>query len=193
MMRLLNKKRNRWLLAGLIAGLFSLYYGLGLALWRSPQVEYYNLGMQAYTQGDMQTAAKAFDRSFAAYRGSQDRTWLQRFVYPKPDPELAALAQFEKGKALIRLQQLPQAVDALKTSLKLNPGDGYAGMSVEDANRMHEEALNVKYDLELLFKNNPNLAQQEGKGKGNGQQQGNKPVPGTDPGSQPGKGNKDDI
>jgi hypothetical protein len=95
---------------------------------------------------------------------------------------------------LIRAQQIPAAVDAFKESLMINPGNGYTGMSVDDANRMQAEAYTVKYDLELLFKNNPDQAQKQGKGKPkDGDGQGGKPVPGNDPGSQPGKGNRDDI
>jgi hypothetical protein len=76
----------------------------------------------------------------------------------------------------------------------LNPGNVFpTGTTQADAERMRAESLVVKYDLELLFKNNPSLAQQQGKGKGKGQGKGDKQVPGTEPGKQPGKGNRDDI
>jgi len=194
-MNVLKQKRNRWFLAGLIAGLLLLFYGLGLAMWQSPQVYYYDLGLKQYTDGDLPHAVQSFDRSLAAFKASaRNRTWLERFVYPKPDRELAALADFQKGKVLIRAQQGQPAVDALEESLMLNAGNGYGDdVSKADAVRMHEEALAVKYDLELLFKNNPSLAQQQGKGKGKGQGKGDKQVPGTEPGKQPGKGNRDDI
>ncbi|HEY9774579.1 MAG TPA: hypothetical protein V6C81_12320 [Planktothrix sp.] len=195
-MNALKQKRNRWFLAGLIAGLLLLFYGLGLAMWQSPQVYYYNLGVKLYAGGDLPHAVQSFDRSLSAYKSSaRNSTWLERFVYPKPDRELAALADFQKGKVLIRAQQGQPAVDALEESLMLNPGNGYGDdVSAPDAVRMHEEALVVKYDLELLFKNNPSLAQQQGKGKGKGKgDKGDKQVPGTEPGKQPGKGNRDDI
>jgi len=196
MKNVLSKKRNRWLLAGLISGLVLLYYGLGLAVWGNAQVDYYNLGLQAYTGGDLPHAAQFYDRSISAYRQAQHYGWIERFVYPKPDKELAAQANFNKAKVLIRAQQLPAAVDALKESLMLNPGNVYPeGATLADAQRMRAEAKVVKYDLELLFKANPQLAQGQGKGQGKGQgnQPGNQQVPGTDPGKLPGKGNRDDI
>jgi tetratricopeptide (TPR) repeat protein len=197
MKNVLNNKRNRWLAAGLVLGVVLLYYGLGLALWGNAQVDNYNLGLQAYTQGDLPHAAAYFDRSISAYKQAQHRDWIERFVYPKPDRELAAQANFQKAKVLIRAQQMPAAVDALKESLMLNPGNVFPdGTTLADAQRMRAEAKVVKYDLELLFKANPQLAQAQGKGQGQqGQQgqQGNQQVPGTEPGKQPGKGNRDDI
>jgi tetratricopeptide (TPR) repeat protein len=188
--------RKRWFLTGLIAGLFLLSYGLGLAMWQSPQVYYYDLGLKQYSDGDLQKSVQSFDRSLTAYKATtSNRTWLERFVYPRPDRELAALADFQKGKILIRAQQAQPAVDALEDSLMYNPGNGYgADVSLADAHRMHEEAMAVKYDLELLFKNNSSLAQQQGKGKGkDGKDKGGKQVPGTEPGKQPGKGDRDAI
>ena len=189
-------KRKRWLLAGLLAGLMLIWYGVGLATWRDSQVMLYNLGLQSYTRGDIPHAVQFFDLSLTVYKRSQQRTYWQRIVYPKPSAEIAALADFQKGKALIRAQQLKPAVAAFKESLLINPGNGYTGISLEDSQRMHDQAMVVKYDLELLFKNNPALAQGEGKGKpqkGDGDGEGNKPVPGQDPGTKPGKGNRDDL
>ena len=62
--------------------------------------------------------------------------------------------------------------------------------------RLTDQSLIVKYDLELLFKNNKQLAQGEGKGEGKpqpGDQDGKKQQPGQQPGDKPGKGNKDAI
>ena len=102
---------------------------------------------------------------------------------------------FNKGKALLQTRQGPQAVEAFKESLRLNPGNIYEGLSSQEIEQLKEEALVVKYDLELLFKSRPQLAQQQGRGQGKqkGNQKGNQQVPGNEPGSQPGKGNRDDI
>ena len=189
-----SMKRSRWLLAGLFAGIILIWYGLGMATWRDEQVVYYNAGVELYKQGDLEHAYKAFDLSANVYVRDQQRTYLQRLVYPKPSQELAAQAMFQKGKVLIRAQKLKPAVEAFKDSLMLNPGNGYSGISVDEANRMHDEALTVKYDLEELFKNNPELAKGEGKGKPKkGDGEGRKPVPSQDPGTKPGKGNRDEI
>jgi len=204
-MRFYTRKRNLWLLAALFAGSLILAYGVALSFWQNTQYDSYNRGTALFTQAlearDEATAMAAlteaiqsFDQSIAAYKAESQGDWYHRFTYPKPDRELAALAYFHKAKALLFMQKGPQAVEAFKESLKLNPGNGYEGMSLEQAQRMFEQAMVVKYDLELLFKNNPSLAQQQGKGKpGQGQGEGNQQVPGTQPGTQPGKGNKDDI
>lgn len=194
-MRNVTKRRNLGLLAATLAGILMLYFGFTLATWRSEQVDYYNLGLAAYEQGDVQTAVQAFDRSLHAYKRDSRAGWLHRFVYPEPNRELAAQAAFHKAKSLLRARQAEPAVEAFKESLRLNPGNGYTDMALSDAQRMEAQALIVKYDLELLFKNQPQLAQGQGKGKGNqqGNQPGNQPVPGDQPGSKPGKGNKDDI
>ncbi len=187
-------KSNLWLLAALVAGCLSLNYGFQLATWRSAQVEYYNQGLAAYQTGDVQTAAKLFDQSIAAYKQQTRADWLTRFVYPHANVELAAQANFHKAKALLRMRQGEPAVEAFKESLKLNPGNGYRGVSLEDAERLREQAMIVKYDLELLYKNNPQMGQGQGKGgKGNKPGQGNKQVPGDQPGTQPGKGDRDKM
>ena len=189
-----STKRSRWLLAGLFAGIVLIWYGLGMATWRDQQVGYYNAGIELYKQGDLEHAYKAFDLSANAYGRDLQRTYLQRLVYPKPSQELAALAMFQKGKVLIRAQKLKPAVQAFEDSLMLNPGNGYSGISVDEASRMHEQAMTVKKDLEELFKNNPELAKGEGKGKPKpGDGKGNKPVPSQDPSTKPGKGNRDEI
>lgn len=194
-MKLKMEKRNLWLLALLVAGCLMLGYGYQLATWQNLQYDYYNVGLQAYEQGDIKTAVEMFDRSMNQYKRESKAGWLHRFIYPAPSRELAAQAAFHKAKALLRARQAEPAVEAFKESLRLNPGNGYSGMSLSDAQRMEAEAMVVKYDLELLFKNQPQLAQGQGKGKGNkpGQPGDGKPVPGDDPGSKPGKGNKDDI
>lgn len=76
----------------------------------------------------------------------------------------------------------------------LNPGNGYNDMLLARAQEMEAEAKYTQYDLELLFKNNPAMAQQEGQGKGKGKgQPGNQQVPGTEPGNMPGKGDRNNI
>jgi tetratricopeptide (TPR) repeat protein len=193
-MSFFSSKKNRWLLAALVAGILILYQGIQLATWRSAEIAYYNQGLVEYQNGDFQKAVQMFDRSYAAFKAEEKADWLHRFIYPAPDRRVAALANFQKAKALLHLQQGQPAVDAFKESLKLNPGNDYEDLALTAANQLHEDALVVKYDLELLFKNNPSLAQGQGKGKGKGQgKPGNQQVPGQDPGTKPGKGNRDDI
>lgn len=185
-----------------LAGVLLLGLGFHLLLWPDSQVSYYNEGLQAYRTGNSQEAVQLFDRSLAVYKKRSSDSWLERFVYPAPNREYASYASFHKAKALLFLKQGKPAVEAFKESLRYNPGngfenlDGFKHISIEDANRLHAHAKVVKYDLELLFKNNKQLAQGQGKGEGKpqpGDGDGKKQVPGKQPGDKPGKGNKDAI
>jgi len=192
-----TRKRRRMVLAIVtVLGLLLLVGSELIATWRSPQVAYYNQGIEALQAGDVDAASLAFDKSIAAYKQALDRGPLERALLPDPSLEYAALAQKQKAIVYILQQKPEQAIASFKESLKLNPGDSYPpGVSRETAERLREEALVVKYDLELLYKKNPQQAQGEGKGKpqdGDGKGQ-PKPAPGNDPGKLPGKGNKDDI
>ncbi|HEY9868163.1 MAG TPA: tetratricopeptide repeat protein [Candidatus Obscuribacterales bacterium] len=186
-------RRKMWLVVAALVGALLLAGGYHLLAWKSPQVDYYNLGIKAYENGDMPQAIQYFDKSIAAYRESTRASWVHRFIYPQPDKELAAMAYFQKGKAHLQNRQAELCVESFKESLRLNPGNLYLDLSPEELQRLNEEALVVKYDLEMLFKSRPDQAAQQGKGKGKGKGQGNKQVPGNEPGSQPGKGNRDDI
>jgi tetratricopeptide (TPR) repeat protein len=180
-----------------LVGAMCFAYGLYLFTWRDTQYQTYNAGLAAYQNGDVQTAIKFFDQSLGVYRTRQNESWTERFVYPKPNKELAAQAAFHKAKALLRAKQVKPAVESFRESLELNSGNLYQGrgLSAREIQEAAENAYVVKYDLYLLFKNNPEQAQQQGKGKGKpGDKKGDgKPVPGNDPSTMPGKGNRDDI
>jgi tetratricopeptide (TPR) repeat protein len=200
-MKLFSKSRL-WLAAILVGGLIVAGFGYRLLTWDDAQSAYYNAGLTKYQTAqevdDMKMAIDFFDKSVAIYKQrSRSSTWLERFMYPAPSRERAALAQFHKAKALLRLRQAEPAVEAFKESLRLNPGNDYANlpgfeqMSNDDIIRLAEQSLTVKYDLELLFKNNKQQAEGQGKGKGKGKPQpgqGKKQAPGQEPGDQPGKG-----
>lgn len=190
-----TRKRRRTALAIVtVLGVLLLFGAEWVATWRSPQVAYYNQGIELIEQGDVDGALKAFDRSVEAYRMQQNRNTLEKLLLPDPSLEYAALAHKQRAILFILKQKPDQAVLAFKESLKLNTGDSYTGTDAELNNRLREQALIVKYDLELLFKKNPDQAKGEGKGKGDGKGQGQpKPAPGNDPGRLPGKGNRDDI
>lgn len=179
-----------------LAGAAAFAYGIYLFTWQDSQYQLYNQGLAAYQTGDVQKAIKYFDQSLGVYKTRQNENWGERLVYPKPDREVAAQAAFHKAKALIRAKQGKPAVEAFLESLKLNSGNLYQGrgLSQREVQEAEEGAKVVKYDLELLFKNNPSLAEGQGKGKPKpGDKKGDKPAPGEDPGKMPGKGNKDDI
>ncbi|MBX9673679.1 MAG: hypothetical protein K2X70_09570 [Candidatus Obscuribacterales bacterium] len=182
-----------------LVGIASIAFGLHLYSWRDAQVEFYNRGLVAYRTGDVQQAIKFFDQSLSVYKSRVNREgWQERVLYPAPDRGMAAQAAFHKAKALLYARQAKPAVQAFQESLELNPGNLYQGrgLSQREVLEAEETAKIVKYDLELLFKNDPSQAQQQGKGKGKGQGKpdpNGKPVPSDDPGKQPGKGNRDAI
>lgn len=196
---LATRKRRR--IALVFVTLFGVLLLLGaefIATWQSPQVLHYNQGIALLEAGDADGAdgaMKAFDKSLESYSRQQDSNAFERALLPEPSLEYAALAHKQRAVLFILSQKPDQAVLAFKESLKLNPGDSYpAGIPNAQAERMREQALVVKYDLELLFKKNPDQAKGEGKGKGEGKPEGQpKPAPGNDPGKMPGKGNKDDL
>lgn len=195
-------KSRLWLLAVLVGGLLVGGFGFRLLTWQDEQTAYYNVGVTMYqtaTDADgMKAAVEALDRSVAVYKSrTRSSTWLDRFLYPAPSRDRAALAQFHKAKALLRLRQAEPAVEAFKESLRLNPGNDFANvpgfeqLTKEEIVALEKAALEVKYDLELLFDNNKQQAEGQGKGQGKGKPQpgqGKKQAPGKEPGDQPGKG-----
>lgn len=194
---LATRKRRRTALAIVtILGIMLLAAAQWVATYRDPQVALYNQGIELMEQGDLQGAMQAFDNSLKAYKSEQSRNAVERFLLPAPSLELAALAHKQRGIIWIMAQKPDQAVLAFKESIKLNPGDDSLPPTSRSMTlRMREQAMVVIYDLELLFKKNPEQAKGQGKGQpkdgdGKGQPQ---PAPGNDPGKQPGKGNPNDI
>ncbi len=203
LLRNIARKRRMLLIVLLLAfGIYTLQKGVELSFWRSEQIETYNQGLTAYMGGDAEAAIELFDRSIAAYEAelAQD-DWLHRLVFGEPSRELAALANFQKGKALLMMQQTRPAIEALMEAIRLNPGNDYTYLNVatEDVQRLYDQALIVKYDLEMLFQSNRTQAQQSQQGQGDQPaEQGDQPVPGSSqqegqPGSGQGEGGGDDL
>lgn len=205
-MKLTTRKRVVLLCLSVVASVLLMDGGLGINSHHSPQVVYYNQAMDAYNQamqkGDSKALDKAlnlFDQSLASYQSEAEKNGAYRIAYGTPSTETAALAQFHKGVLLLAKAQqtkkssyVTDAVTAFVESLKLNPGEPYSGVSTEDAQRLNEEAMIVKYDLELLFKKHPEQKKQS-QGQGNGPPKPAQPAPGSNPGNLPGHGNSDSI
>lgn len=195
-MKLIKTWREGVLLAVVtVVGCAILWGSTRLQNWTDPQVQYYNQGIAFYKEGKVDEAMLAFDKSLDAYKQQQNRTWLEKTLYPAPSTEYAALAHAKKAVLFIIKQKAPEAVNAFKDSIKLNPGgEQFKSLSPDEIRRLSEQSMVVKHNLELLFKKNPSMAQGEGKGKGKGKgDKKGKPRPGDEPGNQPGRGNKDDI
>jgi tetratricopeptide (TPR) repeat protein len=198
-----SNKVKRFSLLFLLAafGVGLVYTGEILSRWQSAQVAWYNFALEKaanpQSAEDLEEALKAFDQSVKAYEMQSQAHWFEKLIYPEPSKEYAALAHFQKGKLYIMAQQPQKAVESFKESLKINPGNIYEGEPSAYAYQLSEQAKIVKYNLELLFKKSPSMANGEGKGKGKGKpkpgdqpaDQGNQPQPGQEAGH----GTRDDI
>ncbi|MCA9805649.1 MAG: tetratricopeptide repeat protein [Cyanobacteria bacterium HKST-UBA02] len=184
-----------------LIGLLFILGGVTLAFWKNEQIEHYNRGMAAYHTLEFEQAVNEFNLSNQAFNRYHERDWLERFIYPAPDRELASLAAGQKGNSLVMLKRTEEAVEAYKDALRLNPGTDYRGvedfpdLSPTDITRLKREARLVKYNMELLFRNNANLQQKKGEGnkKEAKEEEEKEQIPQLAPGGQPGKGEKDDI
>lgn len=193
-MKIINSWRKLAVFAVLaLVGCAMLAGSRSLSEWESPQAQYYNQGLAYFKQGKVDEAMVAFDKSLDAYKRAERRSWVDNLLYPDRSVEWAALAQSKKAILYIVKQKPEMAVNAFKESIKLNPGgEQFLELTADQIKQLSEQSLVVKHNLELLFKKNPSMAQGEGKGKGKGKGQG-QPKPGDDPGTQPGRGNRDDI
>lgn len=186
-------------------GLLLTSCGAYLTFWHDSQMREYNQGLSHYRTLQFEESIQAFERADAVYQYSLNRSWFERFVYPKPNREVAALALLHKGNALIRLQQMERAKKAYQESITYNPGSGYLeipgfmelSLKAKDITRLANQARIAKHNLELLLKNQPPEPKDK---KGNGNQleaedeeKEQEQIPQLAPGSQPGKGGKDDI
>lgn len=177
------------LLRGVVAGFLAvalLGAGMKLDTWRDDQIILYDQAMSAYLTGDLETAVQLFDRSIAAYEHNLGRTEQEVIIYGAASRELAAQAYFHKGMALLAAQQVRPAIEALMESLRLNSGNHYEdwpeNLSTADIDRLTDQALTVKYNLELIFRLNSSQSQQS-QGDPQPAEQGDQPVPGTRPGA----------
>jgi hypothetical protein len=207
MVKFFKHRRVLLLVASVIAAVLLVGEGIRVNSWRSPQVVHYNEAMAAYKlamqTGDPKEIDRAlalFDQSLSSYQDESAKNGVHRIVLGTPSTETAALAQFHKGVLLLAKAQatkksayVTDAVTSFVESLKLNPGEPYQGVSPEDAQRLNDEAMIVKYDLELLFKQHPEQQKQSQSGQGNGPPKPAQQAPGSNPGSQPGHGNNDSI
>ena len=185
-----RRRRVIFLAVLLLSGLLIFSKGVELSSWRSPQIELYNQAMAAYENGDLDSAVKLFDSSIAAYEQElAEQDVIHNLIYGTPSRELAALANFQKGKSLLLMKKVRPAIEAFMESLRLNPGDDYTalGVKTEDVQRMFDQALIVKYDLELLFRANQSQAQESDQGQpAQPADKGDKPVPGSPQSGPPG-------
>lgn len=199
-------KRRALLGASLVVGALLIASAVQVITWQSPTTTYYNRGLAEYhdamQNGDSQELDQAqayFELSEQSYEAESHGGLLHRVFLGTPSTEVAAMAYFQEGMVLLAKAQATQqssyvgdAVTAFEHSLTLNPGGPYQGVSTATADRMNSEAMVVKYDLELLFKKNPQQQQQKGQGQGKPGQPAQH-APNQDPGNMPGHGDNNQI
>ncbi|GEM_PF-2857588 len=169
--------------------------GYNAVTWQDPQLVYYNEGVSAYRDAfanqdpvQLDNAITDFQESIAAYQSESQRGGLDRLLHGSPSAEVASLAylhlavaQLAEGAQNYDQKEISQAVESFKDAIRVNPGGPYnRGLSAAEVNRLEEESLPAKYDLELLYQQNPQQQQQQqtGNGKGRpGQQQPGQPQP----------------
>lgn len=189
------KNPRSWVILSFLVG-FALTM-TGWVWWESqtPQTQWYNKGLIAYNTGNYDLAVQNFDRSVVEFNAN-DSTESSAIKAPA-SVEMAALAQFHKFKALLKMKNAKLAVVAIKESLKLTTEMNLKRYALpqSDLRRIQEQRIDAQTDLEILFKQQEQMAQQEGKGgnKPGQPQQGDKQS--EDPGNQPGsgKGNKNQL
>lgn len=179
-----TKRRVILIAVVILAGVPLTLTGLSAISYQSPQVSYYNQAMVIYDQGwvssDYQyitfNSIALFESSITAYQNECHESRLAQWLHGAPSTELEALAEFHLGLAYLEVAEgtgensvYEQAIATLKTAITMNPGLPYAkDIAAGDVTRLAEESLPPKYDLELLFSQNPQLEKEQAK-PGNGQ------------------------
>ena len=177
-------KREAYKFVSLFLGLAIFGSGIYITTNESAQVYDYNQGLTNMTTGNIGKAKIYFKRSIAIYEANQAKgNLVTRILAPVNGKEIAALAYFQLGNTYTADAFLNRAVKAYETSLALNPGNDYQGLSILFSHRQHNEALNTKYNLEMLFAQNPGLQKKQGEKKTSSNSQGKpgniqKPMPG---------------
>lgn len=188
------KNPRSWVIASFLLG-----FVLSMTGWvwwenQTPQTQWYNRGLIAYNTGNYELAVENFDKSFAAFQAAKKE---KNSAFEAPaSVEMAAQAQFQKFKALLKMKNGKLAVIAAKESLKLSTSYnlGQFKLSESELKRIYEQRIIVQTDLEILFKQEQQMAEQEGKGKGNKPgKPGDKPADDPSNGSAAGKSPRDAL
>ncbi len=184
-------------LLSIVIGFVLLLAGSRLLECRSAQIDKYNQALLALDAQHLDEAIKLLDESSRDYQEKLGRSQLCRFIFGDPSTKVEARAQFHKGVALFLQDPKKNARAAALQywkSLRLVPGNQYAGLSSDEAGERADDALHAKFNLEVA----ENQGGGGGKAKGKqGDQQGKEQQPGdnqlNDPSKAAGKQSNDTL
>lgn len=128
--------------AAVALALYLVPWVLTLAHYKDRQAMIYDQAMQMAASDNPEEAAQApaaFMQSIKVFKATQkQKGWLERYLLPQADQELAALAYFHVGN-ILRMQNKPKdALGMYVESLRLNAGQRMLiGVSARD-DGMHQ-------------------------------------------------------
>lgn len=185
--RALQHRYGRFFAIGF--GVAFIAAGVPLLKYESEQVRLYNEAMVALDKHDLPAAAKLLDESTAAYKRETARVGLLKLILPGGRRDIEARVHNHKGVILVQQRKVKEAVKEFFTSLQVNPGNQYVGLSAEDAALWYNDSVKPKSNLEKLYRMGQANGQAKGRGQGRPGQQPGPPdrQPGQDPSNSNGR------
>jgi tetratricopeptide (TPR) repeat protein len=167
----IQKIRRPLVLASFIVGSALTMTGWIWSDAQTDQTRYYNAGMIAYNQGDYNLAIKDFDLSYADYIARVNSP-ISSWQAPG-SLEQAELSQEHKALAMVKMEAFKGAVRAYKEALSLTtakyladhpllPGEKDEAKIKAAYAKVLEDRNDAATSLEILYRNQPDLAQEEG-------------------------------
>lgn len=177
-----------WVIATFVV--FSIGTMCGWNWWdkQSPQVQNYMLGRAAYMTTMYDVSVDYFDKSYVSY--TDQKSAASPFSSPA-SLEIAELSQHFKALSLVKMGNAKLAIIAFKEALKLTTEYALAQVSLppDQIAKLVADRKVTQIDFEILFNQKQDQAKQEGKGKGQPGQPGDKQS--QDPSKGPNAGQTD--
>jgi hypothetical protein len=166
-----------WIIAS-----FAVFWILLMAGWtwwdrQTPQAQYHMLGTLAYKTVSYDLANEYFDKSLADYQSRTRETnqGSKAYYFEAPGSlEMAQLSLHLKALSLLKMKDGKTAVLTFKEALKLTTDQALSKVNLDTATlkKLREDRRAIQINLEILFQQQPQMAKQEGKGKGGQQGEG---------------------